>query len=531
MNGAVFWDFLSAALMVLLPLFLRKLFAISDVWPNHLKPTAFKITQAEGSTRMRTIVLSREQVRALKAAASTNARTGRCTLHATINESMKVAVIAADRAHERAVQQKVAWPLPSRLNYHFASQNPIDMRTGDDSRSYGRFAGNHFGMKVMPVSNRTDVHFWAEAVGFNSSIGSPATKRTAAATLSVLGFIPSKEGWVNEDGVGPELFTGWEHYFYHCSKGAAKFTGTCNYSNLGLVAQPRAGAGSVLPLAKGLPAGAINPDSSELAILVRPSLITENSMGNLSDIFPIPTKPSDSLFKQPRLMGTAISATAMGKLLPPSSFTTAAAELETLDTVKDHSRNSSNGNGLEGDSIVSNNMSASDSAEFACGSGAQAFASPSNSSFNAGSSTLVHTPNITASNTMTQNDVKAFARFAPHPTSDADQALPTFLVDQVFFIQTVQPGSCAFYVDVVGCAVAPLTTMTSDGQGHDGAAAAGGAVTISVTWIEGHLPEPCAETFMAALRSGLALCASGGIGPETTVGQAVEEVERIVGQV
>ncbi|CAD6932330.1 unnamed protein product, partial [Tilletia caries] len=208
-----------------------------------------------------------------------------------------------------------------------------------------------------------------------------------------------------------------------------------------------------------------------------------------------------------------------------------AAELETSDTVKDHSRNSSNGNGLEGDSIVSNNMSASDSAEFACGSGAQAFASPSNSSFNAGSSTLVHTPNITASNTMTQNDVKAFARFAPHPTSDADQALPTFLVDQVFFIQTVQPGSCAFYVDVVGCAVAPLTTMTSDGQGHDGAAAAGGAVTISVTWIEGHLPEPCAETFMAALRSGLALCASGGIGPETTVGQAVEEVERIVGQV
>ncbi|KAE8219868.1 hypothetical protein CF319_g6510 [Tilletia indica] len=473
MNMTVLWDMISTALVVLLPFFLKNLFGVSEVWPNHFKPATFKMNQAEGIPRTRSMVLSRDQVRALKAAASKTGSAGRCTLHSTINQVMKVAVIAADRAYQRTAEKDTLPALPNRLRYHFASQNPIDMRTGDPLRSYGRFAGNNFGMKVVPVSSRTDVRFWTEAITFNRSICSPATRKAAAATLSILSLIPTKEGWVDEDGARPELYTGWEGFFRLAFQQPANFSGTCNYSNLGLVAQPRA---SVDVQAKA----ALEP--AQLAIIVPQRVIVEKSMDILKDSFLTPTGGPESNSKQLKLMDT---------MTPPLSPQTTFAEMETAKAAAGTSWKSG--------------MSSPDSS-----------AVPKSGAL---------TPDVISNRAgSAASQSQSALASAALPTSASDQVLPTFLVEEVFFTQSPQPGSCAFFVNVAGCALAPLSTTSS--TGHSKEAAAGGTVTLSVTSFQGHLPDACTDTFVEALQSGLALCASGAIGPETTVAQAVLEVER-----
>ncbi|KAK0526982.1 hypothetical protein OC842_005018 [Tilletia horrida] len=501
----VILDLLKTAFLALLPLFLKHLLHLSPNWPNHISKSQLKTLQADGVVHTCTTVLDRDQVLGLKAAAK--ASEGRCTLHATINEALKIATIVADRSNQRRGRQsasseklsgsssskkdgaKSLLPLRKRLRYRFASQNPIDMRTSDDA--FGRYSGNIFGMKVLHLSNRTDVPFWSEAAAFHRSISSPQTRSMAAATPSILKFIPRIDGWTNERGEAPVLYTGWESFFELAFRKKADLAGTCNYSNLGLISQPKP-----VPV---VPSAVLPPTESAVIPVTQSTVdaLTWQENDSLSDIA-VPSSPS----------GSSSAYTYAFRGNPISTTSPRSDDCTTASSSLPASRSAT---------VINSSLPSSPR---------QAV---KHLLANSASFTQDDAPApapATAATTLSSASGRTKAR-AALPKHEQQQQQQQLCIREVFFNQTAQPGSCAFFIDVAGCAATQPSPSPSPSAATN--SAVGGAVTISLTWFDGFLPPGCAEAFLAALRCTLDLCARGAVGAGMSVAEVVGLVEEQLG--
>ncbi|KAL9933506.1 hypothetical protein V8E36_007682 [Tilletia maclaganii] len=532
LNLAGFIELIRTAILALLPIFVKYWLNLPTSWPNNMQAVASRTAattqlQADSQVRSKTVVLDADTVLGLKAAATQSAP-GKCTLHAAINEALKVATIVAHRAEEQTHRSlspsspalpsqlpvNVA-PIPPRLPFRFASQTPIDMRAEANKalqsriqpskagvvaspEGYGRFAGNVFGMQAFHLSNATDVPFWTEAAAFARLLADPTTRYNAAAMLGVLALVPraaapaiasseddnsKSQGDVrrrkqkNQQGNpvsdvpagqkmqsegGTGLHTGWEGFFSAAFNRRSDLAGTCNFSNLGLVSQPY--RSTQPPSAPQLPATKLMHDldqqqdvhvfESPLAAVASGASTPTTLVGGDSPKFPdILTTSMTPIREEGNAATTLPSSRAQPEqdaLLLPSQIDlrSSASEASSLGTRSGGPVVSkASGPGSDGDWVVRTNQSVTEARR------------------------------------------------------------PSYQLDEVLLHQTAQPGSCAFFIDVAGCA-----TATADPSAPHATAArrCGGTITLSVTWFEGSLPAVCTHTFVRALEVTLEILAQSG---------------------
>ncbi|KAK0556662.1 hypothetical protein OC846_000981 [Tilletia horrida] len=434
------WQFIKILITLLLPRSIASWLGCAHHWPLNLKIDG---PQGARAVRRRTMMIARLHVLGLKAAAKR--APGRVTLHSTINQAMKVAIIVAHRAFQQqqcdgsarsSAASSLRPPIPSKVPFRIASQSPMDWRDSS-STPFGRFAGNIIGLWALRMSDRTDVSFWAEAHEFTRTLNSPSTRKLAIEATAILNIPPKKMGWVNKEGQSPALPTGLEGFYADAFSKPSTLASSFNYSNLGLIPQPEADLATA-------------PTAAAAAAVAPPLQIVTEATEELDEreiLSPSMTERSGESSSSPKFTFTELRSQAS------SSGSTCGDDEVAKPIIKQ----------IQG--------------------------------------AMLPPAPITALT-------------APASSKAQQQQQQELLLDEVHFSQTPQPGSCALFVDVAGCAV------------HPSAENVGGAVTVNVTTYEGFLPEPIDSVFYDSMQQTLRLCAEGKVQGKTTVADVVSMVEQ-----